>query len=167
MAKQVINLGTAPSGAGGDDRRSAWIKAIANFDEIYAALGGNALPAALPIAKGGTGGTTPAAAKAALGIGDIGMGQVWLAVSRSLNTTYTNTTGKPIQISVFGGPTSSADIGYQVWVNGTSVSIGTYSASPGRYISSGCVIIPPGAQYSVALAGVSGTCPIIQWRELT
>jgi len=35
MAKQVINLGTAPSGAGGDDRRSAWVKAIANFDEIY------------------------------------------------------------------------------------------------------------------------------------
>lgn len=39
MAKQVINLGTAPSGAGGDDRRSAWLKAINNFDELYAALG--------------------------------------------------------------------------------------------------------------------------------
>lgn len=35
MAKQVISLGSAPSGAGGDDRRSAWLKAIANFDEIY------------------------------------------------------------------------------------------------------------------------------------
>ncbi|WP_244965053.1 hypothetical protein [Pseudomonas hunanensis] len=35
MAKQTINLGTAPSGAGGDDRRSAWVKAIANFDELY------------------------------------------------------------------------------------------------------------------------------------
>ena len=35
MAKQTINLGTAPSGAGGDDRRSAWLKAIANFDELY------------------------------------------------------------------------------------------------------------------------------------
>lgn len=35
MAKQVINLGAAPSGAGGDDRRSAWLKAIANFDELY------------------------------------------------------------------------------------------------------------------------------------
>ena len=40
MAKQVINLGTAPTGAGGDDRRSAWQKAIANFDELYAALVG-------------------------------------------------------------------------------------------------------------------------------
>ncbi|MGY4527988.1 hypothetical protein [Pseudomonas sp. TE21394] len=35
MAKQVINLGSAPNGAGGDDRRSAWLKAIANFDELY------------------------------------------------------------------------------------------------------------------------------------
>ncbi|MFP3409629.1 hypothetical protein SB757_33975, partial [Pseudomonas sp. SIMBA_065] len=33
--KQTINLGTAPTGAGGDDRRSAWLKAIANFDELY------------------------------------------------------------------------------------------------------------------------------------
>ncbi|MCJ7854581.1 hypothetical protein [Pseudomonas monteilii] len=39
MAKQVINLGTAPTGAGGDDRRSAWAKAIANFNELYTALG--------------------------------------------------------------------------------------------------------------------------------
>ena len=36
MAKQTINLGTAPTGAGGDDRRSAWLKAINNFDELYA-----------------------------------------------------------------------------------------------------------------------------------
>lgn len=40
MAKQVINVGTAPSGAGGDDRRSAWLKAIANFDELYTAVVG-------------------------------------------------------------------------------------------------------------------------------
>lgn len=38
MAMQEINLGTAPNGAGGDDRRSAWQKAIANFKELYEAL---------------------------------------------------------------------------------------------------------------------------------
>lgn len=48
MAKQVINLGTAPSGAGGDDRRSAWLKAIANFDELYNFLAGSANAAGLP-----------------------------------------------------------------------------------------------------------------------
>lgn len=35
MAKQTINLGTAPTGAGGDTRRTAFIKTQANFDEIY------------------------------------------------------------------------------------------------------------------------------------
>lgn len=39
MAKQTINLGTAPTGAGGDTNRSAFAKAQANFDELYATGG--------------------------------------------------------------------------------------------------------------------------------
>ncbi|WP_010226173.1 hypothetical protein [Pseudomonas donghuensis] len=44
MAKQNINLGTAPTGAGGDTPRSAFTKAQANFDELYSIIGsfGNA-----------------------------------------------------------------------------------------------------------------------------
>jgi hypothetical protein len=58
MAKQTINLGTAPTGAGGDTPRSAFTKMQANVDELYVALGGSTtLPAALPVAKGGTGAT--------------------------------------------------------------------------------------------------------------
>ncbi|MFV3288528.1 hypothetical protein ACNFBR_07310 [Pseudomonas sp. NY11955] len=165
MTKQVINLGSSPNGAGGDDRRSAWLKAIANFDEIYAALGGNALPAALPIAKGGTGGTTAAAAKAALGIGDIGVGQTWKAVSRSLSTTYTNTTGKPIQVSVFGGPANGGGVGYQVAVDGAVAGIGSYSYASGQYIASQTIIVPPGATYNVSV--LNGTAPVLYWRELS
>jgi len=37
MAKQVIQLGTAPTGVGGDTPRSANIKINSNFDELYAA----------------------------------------------------------------------------------------------------------------------------------
>jgi hypothetical protein len=37
VAKQTINLGTAPTGAGGDTPRSAFVKMQANFDELYAA----------------------------------------------------------------------------------------------------------------------------------
>ncbi|MCP3750794.1 tail fiber domain-containing protein [Pseudomonas sp. SBB6] len=73
MSKQTINLGTAPSGAGGDDRRSAALKNINNFDELYSfltgVLGGVTLPAALPVAKGGTGATTLDGARNALGLG--------------------------------------------------------------------------------------------------
>lgn len=65
MAKQTINLGTAPTGAGGDTFRAGSAKLQANDDELYAALGasGGVLPAALPLNKGGTGATTAAAAK--------------------------------------------------------------------------------------------------------
>lgn len=73
MSKQTIQLGTAPTGVGGDTPRSAFTKAQSNFDELYAALGASgspiALPAALPVAQGGTGGTTQAAARTALGLG--------------------------------------------------------------------------------------------------
>jgi hypothetical protein len=36
MAKQTINLGTAPDGKNGDTSRVAFVKAQANFDELYA-----------------------------------------------------------------------------------------------------------------------------------
>jgi hypothetical protein len=35
MAKQTINLGTAPTGTGGDTPRSAFQKVNENFDELY------------------------------------------------------------------------------------------------------------------------------------
>ncbi|RFP92872.1 hypothetical protein D0O09_32675 [Pseudomonas putida] len=50
------------------------MKIDANFDELYDALGAGGapkvLPAALPVVKGGTGGSTPAAARSGLGLGD-------------------------------------------------------------------------------------------------
>ncbi|WP_460420841.1 hypothetical protein [Pseudomonas sp. ZL2] len=39
MAKQTINLGTPPTGVGGDTPRSAFGKAQANFDELYGVTG--------------------------------------------------------------------------------------------------------------------------------
>ncbi len=45
MAKQTINLGTAPTGVGGDTPRSAFVKTQSNFDELYAFM------AAAPITK--------------------------------------------------------------------------------------------------------------------
>lgn len=93
MAKQTINQGTAPTGAGGDTFRSGSAKLQANDDEIYTALGANAsgvLPSALPIAKGGTGATTAAAARTALGLGD--------AATRSVGTSA----GNVMQVGAYG-----------------------------------------------------------------
>ena len=87
MSKQTINLGTAPTGVGGDTPRSAFTKTQSNMDEIYAALGASgspmALPAALPIANGGTGGTTPALARSGLGLGSAALAPILGTVSQS------------------------------------------------------------------------------------
>lgn len=72
MAKQTVNPGTAPTGAGGDTFRSGSAKLQANDDELYAQLGATdqgVLPAALPLNKGGTGATTAVAARTNLGLG--------------------------------------------------------------------------------------------------
>lgn len=73
MAKQTINLGTVPSGVGGDTPRSAWVKAKANMDELYRfnALDeapvftgniddGSAVPLGQCMVNASTGGTKPA-----------------------------------------------------------------------------------------------------------
>ena len=71
MARQDINLGAAPTGAGGDTTRSTGVKINSMTQELYSALGAPAngqLPAALPLVKGGTGGTDAATAQLALGL---------------------------------------------------------------------------------------------------
>lgn len=87
MSKQTINLGTVPTGVGGDTPRSAFTKTQSNFDEIYAALGASGnpgtLPASLPVAQGGTGGTTAATARSGLGLGSAAVAAVVGTVSQS------------------------------------------------------------------------------------
>ena len=98
MAKQTINQGTAPTGAGGDTFRSGSAKLQANDNELYTALGANAsgvLPAALPINKGGTGATTAAAARTNLGLGT--------AATATLTTSTTDSTvGRVLKVGDFG-----------------------------------------------------------------
>jgi len=109
MAKQVINLGASPSGAGGDDRRSAWVKARANFTELYNWISNlaqaddvaTALPASLPVAKGGTGGTTQAAARSGLGLGDAATRNVGTAAGQVMGVGAGGLLGLPPSIPNF------------------------------------------------------------------
>lgn len=90
----------------------------------------------------------------------LGDGQSWVDVlsSRALSTTYTNTTGRTIALSIscVGGTTTS--IG--VTVNGVQVSYGGYNsttnAAPGAFM-----LIPPGATYSV-----TASTALVKWMEL-
>ncbi len=77
MTKQVINVGSAANDGSGTPARTAFQYINANFTEVYDFLTGTTnattLPAALPIAKGGTGANSVAGACLGLGLGNLGV----------------------------------------------------------------------------------------------
>lgn len=89
----------------------------------------------------------------------IGVGQTWQNVKarRAANTSYQNTTGRPIMVSIFNGNGASAP--FQVsadgttWVNAGNVNGGDYTSA--------YVIVPPSHYYRV-----SGATTINSWSEL-
>ncbi len=133
MAKQTINPGTAPTGAGGDTFRSGSAKLQANDDELYAQLGATAqgvLPAALPVNKGGTGATTVAAARTNLGLGTAAVanignvaGSVIPAAAENIND-FMSLSSRQSGFFQGGGanavnfPTSEANMNYATIIQG-------------------------------------------------
>lgn len=94
----------------------------------------------------------------------IGTGQVWqnfTSGGRSLNTTYTNSTGRPIQVTVTIYDLSGNTL--ELLVGGVRAD---YFTDHGGIIINVKVsgIIPIGATYSVNLS--SGSTSIVNWSEL-
>lgn len=91
----------------------------------------------------------------------VGQGQTWtdMTSSRALSTTYTNSTGKPIMVSV---NTNSGQAVANGFVNGVQIQwqANYYTGS----ITSVCYIVPPDATYQVTMSGTGGT--IQKWFEL-
>jgi hypothetical protein len=123
---------------------------------------GNGTAAVKEVAPGASGnvlksdGTTWVSGTISAGIGD---GQTWQAVtgSRAIGTTYTNSTGKPIQVNVYITLPSFSSASFQV--NGLSVF--TSSNQLERTLNTTLTsIIPIGATYSVT----SGS--LAYWVEL-
>lgn len=112
------------------------------------------------IANGGTGQTTAALAGAALGA--IGAGQTWqnLTGSRSIGTTYTNSTGRPICVYAYSN--SAATLSISLTVGGVVVS--SYATGGSGVSSQGSVtgIVPDNTNYVVNLTGPS----LAAWSEL-
>jgi len=77
--------------------------------------------------------------------GGLGIGQTWQNVnaSRALNTTYTNSTGKPISVIIWGN--GSGD-GLYVYINGIEIR---FMSGAGLTNMSGSFIVPVGASYRV------------------
>lgn len=75
-------------------------------------------------------------------MGSLGYGQTWQAVTRALATTYYNTTGRPIVLSVTYSQVAGSTI---ITVNG-NIAAQAGGASGNCFISA---IIPPGASYTI------------------
>lgn len=91
----------------------------------------------------------------------VGVGQTWqnVASSRAFNTTYTNSTGKPIFVSVTGGKQSVGTF-IQLMIGSVVLSASYKGAGDDAPVSG---IIPDGAAYIVtAVGGV-----ITNWAELS
>lgn len=91
----------------------------------------------------------------------LGVNQTWQGVTRAIGTTYTNSTGKPILVSV----TYSCNAGNTVQgliINGTTVYAG--SVTTAGYPGSFTLLVPNGATY-VTTTNV-GTLSLVTWTEL-
>jgi hypothetical protein len=104
----------------------------------------------------------PTGGQALAALSSLGYGQTWQDVkaSRAFSTTYYNTTGKPISVSIYGTGTANAAI--SLTIGGLVIS--SSQAYTGTAIVSVNGIVPPGGSYSAAQAG--GTITVTVWGEL-
>jgi hypothetical protein len=93
----------------------------------------------------------------------LGVGQTWqtLTGSRALNTTYTNSTGRPIFVSIVVNPANTSSSG-QLNINSIPVAYAQGFVSLAIGITIGG-IVPNGGTYTVV---TSGTTTVSFWAEL-
>jgi hypothetical protein len=95
----------------------------------------------------------------------LGLSQTWTDVtaSRAFGTTYTNSTGKPIQIVVSGSTGGGSSGGaIAITVGGITIN-GNWAHTGSVPAASATVIVPPSVTYS---ASVSGSVNLTGWAEL-
>ena len=100
----------------------------------------------------------------------IGVGQTWqdVTASRALVTTYTNSTGKPIQVNVWlsvaGSPTGNLDLNIIVGSVTVAFSSSFHGTAAGNWTTFVTAIVPTGTTYSATSpVNIGGT---LTWVEL-
>jgi hypothetical protein len=102
--------------------------------------------------------------------GAVGVGQIWAIPSptRVSGTTYTNSTGKPIQVllSISCSYSTSSSTTLIVVVGGVTIVSNSYSATQGGLgtVYTVSFIVPSGSTY---VATVTGSQTIQRWAELS
>lgn len=94
----------------------------------------------------------------------VGVGQTWQNVlsSRAFGTTYTNTTGRPIMVSVVA--TTLNTTSWTVTVGGVQIGYNAGSGASAYAPVTNTFVVPAGATYVVAIAAGSPTLSV--WAEL-
>lgn len=97
----------------------------------------------------------------------LGWGQTWQNVSgsRANNTDYTNSTGRPIVVNIYGSNATASCVLQISFNSGTTwMSFGGSALPSGTALALGNVIVPSGATYRVRAS--AGTLAITEWWEL-
>jgi hypothetical protein len=91
----------------------------------------------------------------------LGVNQTWQAVTRAIGTTYTNSTGKPIEVAITYTCTSGTTVQGLI-ISGATVYAGAVNlaTSAGGF----SLIVPNGATYVTTTN--AGTLTLVSWAEL-
>jgi hypothetical protein len=154
---------TAEGGAGAADSASTVYSTTARTSLAYRVVG----YVESTQATAGTWATAPSTiqgygGQALASMSSIGYGQTWqnLTASRALSTTYYNTTGKPITVSLIVGPTGGSSIQVSLTINGQTPA--QFNSTPTSISPCVTAIVPPSGVYSATMsAGQLGS-----WYEL-
>jgi microcompartment protein CcmK/EutM len=121
-------------------------------------------PVLAPTAPTGTNNTQLATTAFAMGAGLGGTNQTWQDVtsSRTLSTTYTNSTGKPIMVAVRGAGSQAGDL--VMFINGFILARQCVYSAGATQDGTVYGIIPNGSTYSVVLS--IGSISYLAWCEL-
>lgn len=137
---------TAEGGAGAADGANVIYSNTARTNVPYRVVGFIDITEA----TAGTWATAPTAiqgvgGQALVAMSSLGYGQTWqdVTASRAVNTTYYNTTGKPLQVFITQAVGSSGEI----TVGGVLICSGVASPTNTRVALS--FVVPPGAAYSI------------------
>ena len=154
----------AEGGVGGADSATVFYSTTARTSVAYRVVG----RVTSTQATAGTWATTPSLVQGAGGnaltaMSSLGYGQTWQIVtgSRTSGTTYYNTTGKPIQVSVTAN--FAAGCGVSCVVDGNNIAYQYTSVAGAQVYPSASFIVPARVSYSVTATTI-GTFYI--WAEL-
>jgi hypothetical protein len=158
----TVTAGTGLSGGG--DLSANRTLSIANTGVSSGSYGSGT---AIPVIAVNSQGQLTSASTASLTLAEIGVGQTWQDVtsSRSSGTNYTNSTSKPIMVSVYSSGIDSS-FSLTVVVDGVTVS---YAQGGGggdaRRTGNASFIVPASSTYSATYSGGAlGTS--LRWAEL-